>query len=101
MPKPTQQRNSQPDLLSYHIEVLSIDHSGIIHRLADFFSNRKINIENLTTDTYHAAHTGTPMFSLHMTVNIPGDYSLAQLREQFLDFCDDLNLDGIMEPVRT
>ncbi len=99
--KQTQKRGSQPSLLSYHIEVLSIDHSGIIHRLADFFSSREINIENLTTDTYHAAHTGTAMFSLHMTINIPSADSLAQLREQFLDFCDDLNLDGIMEPVRT
>jgi glycine cleavage system transcriptional repressor len=84
--------------LPYSVNVVSLDHPGIVSHLAEFFSNRNINIQDLYTDSYRAAHTGTPMFTANMTVNIPGDVSIARLREEFLDFCDSLNLDGILEP---
>ncbi len=98
--KRTEPRIKQTNLLSYHVDALTIDRPGIIHRVAEFFSSRNINIDSLNSDTYNAAHTGTPMFALTMTVNIPADQSIAQVREQFLDFCDALNMDGLMEPVR-
>ncbi len=98
--KRTEPRTPQGKLISYHVEALAIDQPGIMHKVSDFFSSRSINIENLNSDSYNAAHTGTPMFSLSMTINIPADLSIAQLREQFLDYCDELNMDGVMEPVR-
>lgn len=99
--KRTEPRRPQPNMLSYLVEALSIDHPGIVHRVADFFSSREINIENLNTASYNAAHTGTPMFSMSLTINIPSDVSIAALREQFLDFCDEMNMDGMIEPVRS
>jgi len=98
--KRTDARSPQSNLISYHVEALAIDQPGIVHKVSDFFSSRSINIESLNSDSYNAAHTGTPMFSLNMTINIPADQSIAQLREQFLDYCDELNMDGMMEPVR-
>lgn len=98
--KRTEPRTKQTNMISYHVDALAIDQPGIVHRVADFFSSRNINIESLNSDAYNAAHTGTPMFALTMTVNIPANQSIAQLREQFLDFCDALNMDGMMEPVR-
>ena len=41
------------------------------------------------------------MFSVQMIVNVPTRIHLAQLREEFMDFCDSLNLDAIMEPVKS
>lgn len=98
--KRTEPRARRGNLLSYHVDALAIDQPGLVHRVADFFSSRGINIETLNTDSYNAAHTGTPMFAISMTVNIPADQSIAQIREQYLDFCDNLNMDGMMEPVR-
>ena len=40
------------------------------------------------------------MFSLHMTISVPTDISIAAMRNEFMDFCDQLNLDAIMEPVK-
>jgi glycine cleavage system transcriptional repressor len=34
------------------------------------------------------------MFALHMTIGIPADFNIAQLREAFMETCDDLNLDA-------
>ncbi len=98
--KHTDQRQIQPTMLSYQVEVLSIDRPGIVHQTAEFFSKRQINIDNLSSDAYRAAHTGTPMFSLNLMVNIPANLSIADLRDQFLDFCDEMNMDGVIEPLR-
>lgn len=81
----------------YAVEVISIDHPGIIQQIADFFSSRQANIEEMNTDTYAAAHTGTQMFSLNMIVDLPAEAKIAPLREQFMEFCDDLNLDASLE----
>ncbi len=41
------------------------------------------------------------MFSVQMIVNVPSRLHLAHLREEFMDLCDSLNLDAIMEPVKS
>jgi glycine cleavage system transcriptional repressor len=96
----TQRREPHGDFVPYGVDVVALDQQGIVHELANFFASRGVNIQNMTTATYAAPHTGSPMFSLHMTVEIPGHAHLATLRDEFLDLCDDLNLDGIMEPVK-
>jgi glycine cleavage system transcriptional repressor len=40
------------------------------------------------------------MFSVQMTVNVPGAMPIAQLRDEFLDLCEQHNLDSILEPVK-
>ena len=57
-------------------------------------------IGEVTPRSYPAAHTGTPMFSVQMFVNIPASLHISRLREEFMDFCDQLNLDAIIEPVK-
>ena len=98
--KRTQQRNRKQPAVPYAVEVLAMDHPGIVRNLAAFFSKNAINIEELQTDTYPAPHTGAPMFSVTLTVGIPADVHIPTLRGSFLDYCDDLNLDASFEPAR-
>ncbi len=93
-------RAPAPNLMPYAIEVIAVDQIGVVHQIAQFFARREINIEDMYSGNYAAAHTGTPMFSLHMTISIPTDLSIAAMRSDFMDFCDQLNLDAIMEPVK-
>jgi len=98
--KRTQQRERTQPAVPYVVEVVAMDHPGIVRNLAAFFSRSGINIEELQTDTYPAPHTGTPMFSVSMTVGIRADVHIPTLRGNFLDYCDDLNLDASFEPAR-
>lgn len=98
--KRTRQLERKAPLVPYNINVVAMDHPGIVHNLSNFFAQRGINIEELATDTYPAPHTGTPMFSVNMTVGIPADTHIPTLRGDFLDHCDSLNLDAIFEPAR-
>jgi glycine cleavage system transcriptional repressor len=98
--KRTKELERKTPLVPYSINVVAMDHPGIVHNLANFFAQRNINIEELSTDTYPAPHTGTPMFSVNMTVGIPAETHIPTLRGDFLDYCDSLNLDAIFEPAR-
>jgi glycine cleavage system transcriptional repressor len=40
------------------------------------------------------------MFSVQMTVSIPRTVHVATLREEFLEYCDEQNLDAVMEPAQ-
>lgn len=98
--KRTEPGEAASDLMPYSVEVISIDHPGIVYKLAHFFSKRNINIQELNTTRYSAAHTGTPMFAVHITANIPADIHVATLRDDFLDFCESQNMDATIEPLK-
>lgn len=96
----TRKRERAEPAIPYSVEVVAMDHPGIVRNLSAFFSRSGINIEELQTTTYPAPHTGTPMFSVVMTVGIQAKVHIPTLRSDFLDYCDDLNLDATFEPVR-
>ncbi len=98
--KRTRKRELTQPTIPYEVDVVAMDHPGIVRNLAAFFSRNGINIEELQTNTYPAPHTGTPMFSVTMTVGIHADVHIPSLRGSFLDYCDDLNLDASFEPAR-
>jgi len=76
------------------VRVEAMDHPGIVHRVARFFSGRGINIRELETETEPAAHTGTPVFSLRMAVEVPESEDPARLTAAFTEFCEAQALDG-------
>jgi len=94
--KMTSSETSPQAMVPYTVEVVAIDHPGIVHKLASFFSGRQINIVDLHTERYAAAHTATPMFAVNITIGIPADMAIKTLRDEFIDMCDELNLDASM-----
>lgn len=98
--KKTGQPTSKDDCMPYGVDVVCLDHPGVVFGLADFFAERSIEIAELATRRYAAAHTGAPMFAVQMNINIPGSMNLSQLRDEFMEFCDHENLDSIIEPVK-
>lgn len=90
----------QSNLLPYMVEVVSADKPGVLFQLAEFFATRGISVEQLTSSRYRAMQTGADMFSAQITVGIPAKTHIASLRDDFLEFCDSLNLDAIMDPMK-
>jgi glycine cleavage system transcriptional repressor len=86
--------------MPYAVDIVSLDQQGIVFNLANFFASRDIEIADVATRSYAAAHTGSPMFAIQMAINVPSTVHIAQLREEFLEICDRLNLDAILEPVK-
>jgi len=98
--KYTEPADEHISLLPYSIQVIALDAPGIIKDISTFFSSQSVNIENMHTDSYKAPHTAAPMIAINMTVNIPVNMQIAEMRDQFIDFCDELNLDASIEPLK-
>ncbi len=96
----TQARDQQSHLLPYMIEVVAADKPGVLVELIDFFNRRSISIEQMSSMRYQAMQTGADMFQAQLTIGIPADTRIAELRDEFMELCDGLNLDAIMDPVK-
>lgn len=96
----TEPRPAQRDAIPYSVHVVALDGPGIVSDIANFFASQGINIEAMECNTYLAAHTGSVMFAMSMTVNLPARVHIATMRENFMLFCDDRNLDAIIEPFK-
>ncbi len=94
--QPRPRENTAP----YLIDIVTLDHEGIVLSLAGFFAARGLEIAELNTRRYNAPHTGATMFSVQLTVNVPADTHIASLREDFFAFCDVENLDAVFEPAQ-
>ena len=97
--KKTDARPAEEDRMPYAVDVVALDQQGIVFNLANFFASRDIEIADVATSRYAAAHTGAPMFSVQMTVNVPSSIHVAQMRDEFYDLCDEMNLDGVVEAI--
>lgn len=97
----TGQRAAREDMVPYSVDVVCLDQNGIVSGLSGFFASRGIDIGELSTRSYAAAHTGAQMFSVYLVINIPARVHVGALREEFMDFCDQMNLDAILEPVKS
>jgi glycine cleavage system transcriptional repressor len=93
-------RTPESASLPYMIEVVAADKAGVLFELAEFFSSRGIAVEQLNSTRYKAMQTGAEMFTAQITVGIPAKTHIAALRDDFLEFCDSLNLDAIMDPIK-
>jgi glycine cleavage system transcriptional repressor len=96
----TEPRAPRRDLLPYSIDIVTLDQSGIVAGLSGFCAARNIDIGEVATRCYAAAHTGAPMFAVQMIINVPARLPVSHLREEFMDYCDSMNLDAILEPVK-
>jgi glycine cleavage system transcriptional repressor len=86
--------------IPYAVDLSSADKPGILSALIEFFASRDITIMELTARAYPASHTGAAMFAVQMNVGLPQGMHIAGIREEFMDFCDGMNLDAILEPIK-
>lgn len=96
----TEIRPLREDHIPYSIDVIGPEQAGIVAGLAGFFVSRQVEIGEVAARSYVAQQTGAVMFAVQMGINIPTRLHIAQLREDFMDYCDSQNLDAILEPVK-
>lgn len=98
--KRTTENHPSGKLMTYSIQITAIDKAGILQGVSEFLLAHSIPIEEVNGHTY-LTHTGTRMLSLGLKIFISDKIHLASFREQFINYCDDHNLDMFLEPVRS
>jgi glycine cleavage system transcriptional repressor len=96
----TEIQGAQPTFLPYVVHITATSSSQTLSHVLSFFANNQVNVHDLNVQQYTANRTQAQMQTIAMTVLLPADTHLAELRENFILFCDEYNLDAIFEPDR-
>ena len=97
-------RSSRSDMPSetipYVAEITGADRPEMLAQMVRFFTDRNIAIEDCHATTSRTPRGETRVGSLHFTVGLSASLSLAAIRGEFMDLCDELNVDGVLAPIR-
>ena len=92
--------NHHPEGVPYTLETISMDKKDLLFLVSSFLLERGIVIEEITASRHQAAFFNNTVFSSKFILLVPDDVRVLSLREEFLDFCDNLNIDAILEPIK-
>lgn len=98
--KRTLPQKSSAAALPYHVQIIAQDKPGILNDLAVFFLQQGIQVDSMECETY-TAKNHTVMTSIMFVVNIPAKQHIASIRERFMVYCEDRNLDAVIEPYKS
>jgi glycine cleavage system transcriptional repressor len=84
--------------LSYSLYIVSLANATGLYQLVRFLMHKNANILEIYTDTYQTRRNPITMTTFNIKIQLSSDISIADWRESFMLFCDDYNLDAIMEP---
>lgn len=82
--------------IPYILQLMTIDEIGILYKITSFCEFQEIAIADLDIKTYVNTH-GFAMAHLKIILKIPSNLNITSLREQFQIFCDNENLDAVLE----
>ncbi|MCQ8103019.1 transcriptional regulator [Methylomonas sp. SURF-2] len=89
-----------PEGVPYTLETISMDKKDLLYEITSFLVARGIFIDEISASLHPAMLFSNPVFSTRFTLLVPPDVRILSLREEFLDFCDSLNIDAILEPIK-
>ena len=81
------------DTNSYEFSILGNDRPGIVKEVAQAFSSRQINLEDLDTGCTSMPWSGEPMFTAHGLLQIPSSVDMDELAEKLAEISDQLGVD--------
>ncbi len=87
-----------PRTIPYNLVAYSMDHPGIVQRVANYLAKRKINIRALDTRLTNAPITGLPLFSLYVTLDVPTGENVLELRRGLEAIGSQQNIDIELKP---
>ena len=89
------------DTRPYAAEIVAPQHGDLLPELLDFFATQEVTVTEIGAQTYESGYTGAAMCSIHMTLLVPLNQHPQTLRESFMDLCDDLHADGLLDPIKS
>lgn len=93
-------RELAPEFRPYAVDVTAPEQQALLVHLLEFFDAQDVGVAEMTTQKYASSYTGAGMCNVQMVLQVPVGQHPQALREAFMDLCDDLNADGMMDPIR-
>ncbi len=96
----TQMSSNASSGLPYQAQLIASDRPGILSELCNFFSKNGIQVDECSAETYLPSRSETKMCQLQINIRIPTKSHIATLRDTFMAYCEELNLDALLEPLK-
>lgn len=93
-------KTGQDDALLYVADVVARDRPDVLEELVTFFNHQKVGIQDLRSSCYQLPYLEANMCTIHFLLRIPPEVSVISLRDEFLDVCEQVQIDAIFEPVK-
>jgi glycine cleavage system transcriptional repressor len=84
--------------LPYRLAAYSMDHPGIVQKVAHYLAERQINIRAMETQVRAAPHSGQPLFSLEAQLDVPAAANVAEIRRGLAAIGAEENIDLDLKP---
>jgi glycine cleavage system transcriptional repressor len=84
----------------YTLETISMDKRDLLFMVAGFLLDRGVFIEEISASLQPTMMFNNSVFSSRFLLLVPPTVRILSLREEFLDFCDSMNIDAILEPIK-
>lgn len=85
----------------YAVEVVAPRRTDLLNHLLAFFDAQEVRVREVVTQAYASGYTGAEMCNVHLVVHVPVDQHPQALRDAFMDLCDELNADGMFDPIKS
>lgn len=92
--------NPSEEGVPYSLETISMEKQDLLYAIASFLIEHGILLEEIAANRYQAMFFNNTVFSSKFVLMVPADVKILSFREEFLDFCDSLNIDAIFEPIK-
>lgn len=90
-----------PEFRPYSAEVIAPQHSKLLSEILQFFASQDVKVVEISAQAYESGFTGAAMCSMHLALQVPMTQHPQSLRESFMDLCDDLHADGMLDPIKS
>jgi glycine cleavage system regulatory protein len=80
-------------LRAYQLEVVGGDRPGITQKVARVLADRRVNVEDLSSDVVPTPETGGALFQLRAVVHLPDEVEVGDLRRSLEAIAGDLLVD--------
>ena len=97
----TDDSKSQSKFRPYGVEVIAPQRSDLLVHVLDFFKSQEVQLSEIVMQNYHSNHTDAAMCNLQLMAHVPVTQHPQSMREAFMDLCDELNADGLLDPIKT
>lgn len=96
----TTAEKTQREFRPYAAELYAPTQAGILPAVMSFFTAADVQIRDLSAQEYRSGVSGGELINLTLILDVPMDLSPQSLRESYMDFCDELRADGVLDPIK-
>ena len=92
--------NGNAHYTPYSLETISLEHQNALQSITAFISGQNIIIEEISCSRYQDCYGHAELVTTRFILLIPQSIRILSLRDEFMEFCDQINVDAILEPIK-